>query len=292
MSFIQGFEHFLQPDQPLAPLMWLRLGGPAQFLAEPTTQEELAALVARARDEGLPIRLLGGGSNVLAPSEGVPGVVVRLTAPEFCGIQIQGNRISVGGGAKLGHVISAAAREGLAGLEQLVGIPGTIGGALHGNAGTHGGDIGQFTDRATVLTRSGELIARERADMHFAHRHSSLDELVILNAEFELEPEDPQQIARRMQTLWIVKRAEQPSGSEPTGRIFKYPRGGNAADVIEQAGLKGTRVGGVEISSRNSNFFVVHEEGTSDDVLRLMNLVERQVADRLGVRLEHEIDIW
>lgn len=292
MSFTAGFEHFIQPDEPLAPHTWLRLGGVAQFLAEPTSPAELEALVVRARDANLPVRLLGGGSNVLVRDEGVPGVVIRLTAPAFCEIRVEKNRVIAGGGAKLGHVISTAVREGLAGLEQLVGIPGTVGGALHGNAGTHGGDIGQFTQRATVLTRTGNLLARERADLHFAYRTSSVDELVILSAEFDLAPEAPQQIARRMQTLWIVKRAEQPSGNEGNARLFKNPRGGSAAQMIEQAGLKGTRVGEAEVSSRCANFVLVHENARSSDVLRLLDLVQRQVADRLGVELEREIDVW
>ncbi|MCA9269253.1 MAG: UDP-N-acetylmuramate dehydrogenase [Planctomycetales bacterium] len=292
MSFIAGFEHFIQPDEPLAPYTWLRLGGPAEYLAEPTSQDELVALVKRAREANLPVRLLGGGSNVLVREAGVRGVVVRLTAPAFCEIKTEKSTITAGGGAKLGHVISTAVREGLAGLEQLVGIPGSVGGALHGNAGGHGGDIGQFTAQATVLTRSGQLLVRERSDMHFAQRHSSLDELAILSAKFELEPEDPQQIARRMQTLWIVKRAEQPAGGEGAGYIFKNPRGGSAASLIEQAGLKGVRQGSVEVSSRSANFFIAHPGAKSEDVLALMQTVENQVAERIGVRLERQIDVW
>lgn len=292
MSFTAGFEHFLQPDEPLAPHTWMRLGGPARYLAEPTSPEELEALVARCRQENLPAKLLGGGSNLLIRDAGVAGVVIKLTAPAFTEIKVTDGRVIAGSGAKLAHVISTAVREGLAGLEQLVGVPGTIGGALHGNAGTHGGDIGQFTHRASVLTRSGDLADRQRADLHFAHHHSSLDELAVLSAEFQLDAEDPQQIARRMQTLWILKRAEQPSGAEGAGYIFQNPRGGSAADLIEQAGLKATRVGGVEVSPKNANFFIVHPEGSSDDVLRLIELVHKQVAERLGVELHTAIDVW
>ena len=292
MSFAAGFEHFLQPNEPLAPHTWMRLGGPAEYLAEPTTRDELELLVNRAREENFPVRLLGGGSNVLVRDEGAKGVVIRLTAPAFNEIRVEGRRVLTGSGARLAHVVSTAAREGLAGLEQLVGIPGTVGGALHGNAATQGGDVGQFTHRATVLTRSGETIARERDDLHFAHHQSSLDELVILDAEFELEPEDPQQIARRMQTLWIVKRSQQPIGTEGAGRIFQDPRGGNAAELIEQAGMKGARSGEVEVSSVNANFFVVHPGGKSDDVLRLMEQIRQGVADRLGVELQTAIDVW
>ena len=292
MSFAAGFEHFLQPDEPLAPHTWMRLGGPAQFLAEPTSIDELEALVNRAREENLPTRLLGGGSNVLVRDQGVAGIVIRLTAPAFSEIRVDNNRVFAGCGAKLAHVVSSAAREGLAGMEQLVGIPGTVGGALHGNAATLGGDIGQLTRHAHVLTRGGETIAREKDDLHFAYHQSSLDELAILDAEFELEPEDPQQIARRMQTLWIVKRSQQPAGTEGAGRIFQDPRGGSAAELIEQAGLKGARSGNVEFSSTNANFVVVHPGGTSDDVLNLIDQTRDQVADRMGVELQTAINIW
>lgn len=292
MSFISGFEHCVLTDEPLAGYTWFRLGGPAQYFAEPTSQDELAALVQRCRDESVPIRLLGGGSNVLVRDEGVAGVVVRLTAPEFCNIRVEQNVVIAGSGAKLGHIISVSVREGLAGLEQLVGIPGTVGGALHGNASTHGGDIGQFTEGATVLTRSGELISRQKNEMHFAYRHSSLDELAILDARFELEDEDPRTITRRMQTLWIVKKANQPMGNVNAGCIFKNPRGGSSAEAIEQAGLKGTRIGGAEVSGQHANYFIAHAGATSDDVLRLIDLVKRQVSDRLGVELEQQIEVW
>ena len=134
MSFAAGFEHILQPDEPLGPHTWMRLGGPAQFLAEPTSAQELEALVKRAREENLATRLLGGGSNLLIRDQGVSGVVIRLTAPAFSEIRVEGKRLFAGSGAKLAHVVSTSAREGLAGLEELVGIPGTVGGALHGNA--------------------------------------------------------------------------------------------------------------------------------------------------------------
>ena len=292
MSFVAGFEHFIQTDEPLAPHTWMRLGGPAQYFAEPTSAEELAALIARARDESLPTRLLGGGSNILVRDEGVNGVVIRLTAPAFTEIRVEGNKVIAGSGAKLAHLVSTAAREGLAGLEQLVGIPGTVGGALHGNATTQGGDIGQFTKQAVVLTRGGQTLTREKEDMHFAHHHSSLDELAILSASFELEEEDPQVVARRMQTLWIVKRAQQPNGPEGVGCIFQDPRGGSAAELIDQAGLKGSRLGEVEVSGKNANFFVVHPGATSADVLRLLDSVRTQVNERLGVELNPAIDVW
>lgn len=292
MALLDDFEAIVRPDEPLAPHTWLHVGGPAEYFAEPRDIDALSALVRRCRDENLPVRLLGGGSNVLVRDEGVPGVVIRLAEPGFADIEFHDHRLVAGGGAKLGHVISAAVREGLAGLEALVGIPGTIGGALHGNAGSRGGDIGQWTRRATVMTAAGEIVERSREELVFAYRQSSLDELVILSAEFELDQEDPDELTKRMQKQWIVKKASQPLGHERTGCIFKSPSGLSAGVLIDQAGLKGTRIGGAEVSDRHANFIVAESGTTSNDVLRLIELVRSRVADRQGVELELEIEIW
>jgi UDP-N-acetylmuramate dehydrogenase len=289
---ISGFEKIVREAEPLAPHTWFHLGGPAEFFAEPNTVEELAALVRRCHDDGVPIRILGGGSNLLVRDDGVSGVVVRLSAAPFNEISVQGKIVTAGGGARLGHVISTVVREGLAGLEPLVGIPGTIGGSLHGNAGSRGGDIGQWTCRATVMARNAEIIQREREDLVFSYRQSSLDELVILGCQFQLEEEDPQELTKRMQKMWIVKKASQPLGHQSAGCIFKNPRGISAGMLVDQAGLKGTRVGGAEVSDRHANFIVTDADATSGDVLRLIELVRSRVAERLGVELETEIEIW
>lgn len=292
MGLADEFEPIVRLDEPLAPHTWFMLGGPAQYFAEPRNVEELARLVDRCQHEELPVRLLGGGSNVLVRDEGVPGVVVSLADANFAKVEAHGSRVTAGAGAKLGHVISTAVGEGLAGLETLVGIPGTIGGALHGNAGGRGGDIGQWTHRASVMNRSGEIIERQREELVFAYRQSSLDELVILSVEFELESEDPEQLTKRMQTQWIAKKAAQPLGHQRTGCIFKNPRGMSAGMLIDQAGLKGTRVGGAEVSDRHANFIIAEPGATAQDVLRLIELVRSRVSDRLGVELETEIEVW
>ena len=292
MLLWSGFEHIVRQAEPLAPHTWFQLGGPAEFFAEPRTLDELQGLVRRCAEEELPIRVLGGGSNVLVRDEGVPGLVVRFAEGAFADIQVAAGRVTAGGAAKLGHVISSAVREGLAGLEALVAIPGTVGGALHGNAGSRGGDIGQWTRRATVMTRSGEVIERQRDELVFAYRESSLDELAILSAEFELEAEDPEQLTKRMQQQWIVKKASQPLGHQSAGCIFKNPRGMSAGMLIDQAGLKGTRIGGAEVNDRHANFIVAEPGAASHDVLRLIELVRSRVADRIGIDLELEIQVW
>ena len=291
-SLFSGFEPIVREAEPLAPLTWFRLGGAAEFFAEPRSVEELTALVRRCHETGIGVRVLGGGSNLLVRDDGVDGLVVRLSADAFNEIATQKGSLAAGGGAKLGHVVSTAVSAGLAGLETLVGIPGTIGGALHGNAGSRGGDIGQWTCHATVMTRTGEVVERQREDLVFSYRHSSLDELVILNCEFQLDEDDPQELTKRMQKQWIVKRASQPLGAQSAGCIFKNPRGISAGMLIEQAELKGTRVGGAEVSDRHANFIVADPDAKSADVLRLIESVRSRVAERLGVELELELEIW
>lgn len=292
MTLVSGFEKIVRRQEPVADRTWLRLGGPAEFFAEPNSPDELAALVRRCRNESVPIRLIGGGSNVLIRDEGVSGMVVSLTSPDFTGIRISGSHVTAGGGARMAHTISETVRAGLAGLEPLVGIPGTIGGALHGNSGSRGGDIGQWACGATVMTRDGDIIQRHREDLLFAYRQSSLDELVILSGEFQLEPDDPVQLTKRMQKQWIIKKANHPLSHQNVACVFKNPRGMSAGMLIDQAGLKGTRVGGVEVSQRHANFIWAEKGATSQDVLRLVDLVRSRVAERLGVELETELEIW
>jgi UDP-N-acetylmuramate dehydrogenase len=292
MSILQGLEHFVREQEPLAPYTWLRLGGPAQYFAEPTSQAELIELVKRCHQAGLPLRILGGGSNLLVRDEGVKGVVVQLTAAAFANIKHEGRKIIAGGGAKLGHVVSTAVREGLAGIEMLAGIPGTLGGALHTNAGAHGEDIGQCLTKATVLTTAGELVVRKKQDLRFGYRASSLDDLVILEAELELEPGDPAWLTKQMQQQWILKKAAQPFTDQNTSCIFKDALGRSAASLIEDAGLKGERRGDVEISDRCANFFVAGAKARTQDVLDLIAHVRTTVAARSGTELELAIEIW
>jgi UDP-N-acetylmuramate dehydrogenase len=292
MGLLTGFEKLLRPAEPLAMHTWFQLGGPAEYFAEPENVDQLLALLKRCYEESVPVRVLGRGSNILVRDEGVPGVVIRLSAPAFAEIRIEGSSVTAGGGAALARVVTTAVHQGLAGLETLIGIPGTLGGALHGNAGTHGGDVGQWTTQATVITAAGEVFQRLRDEMVFGYRQSSLDELVILEARFQLDDDDPRLLARRMQKLWIAKKASQPMGHQCAGCVFKNPRGASAGELIEAAGLKGTRIGGAVVSDRHAGFIVAEPECTSQDVLRLIELVRGQVRERMGVELEIELEIW
>ncbi len=287
-----GFEKIVRQGEPLAMHTWFQLGGPAEYFAEPENPDQLIGLLKRCHEEGVEARVLGQGSNILIRDEGVPGLILRLTSMEFGKIEIDGQRVAVGGGANLGRLVTTSVHRGLAGMEMLVGIPGTVGGALHGNTGAHGGDIGQWTASATVVTAAGETIERSRDDLVFGYRESSLDETVILEATLVLDEDDPRELAKRMQKQWIIKRANQPMGHQCAGCIFKNPRGASAGELIDKCGLKGTRIGGAVVSERHANFIIAEPDCTSQDVQRLIDLVRGQVNDRMDVQLELEVEIW
>jgi len=292
MSWLSGLQHITREQEPLSAHTWLRLGGPAQFFAEPTTIEELTSLVLRCHENQVPIRLIGGGSNLLVPDEGVSGLVISLSAPAFGQIEVVGQDVIAGGGAKLAHVISTSVREGLAGLEHLASIPGTIGAALHANSGSRTTDIGQGLWEVTVLTRTGETVTRGRDDVRFSYRNSSLNELVILSATFRLEHDDVGELNRRMQKLWIIKRASHPTGQKGACYVFKDPLGMTADGLIEQSGLQGASVGGAQLFDRDANFIVVGDGASSSDVKQLIQQVRAQVHEQSGSDLETSIEIW
>ncbi len=291
MHSFDDFPAIVTVDEPLAPLTWFRLGGPAAFLARPRDVTEVAALLRRSRDEGLPVRLLGDGSNVLVGDDGFPGLVIQLESPAFSDVTITGSRVTAGAAVPLTALISQTARAGLAGLEVLTGIPGTIGGALRGNSGSRQGAIGSFVQRVTVVGESGEPIVRE--DLRFDYRSSDLDEPVITSAEFALEPEDPEAVVRRMRRIWIIKKENQPYGHQSSGCIFKNPSPEiSAGALVERAGLKGARVEGVEVSERHANFIVAEPGSKTKDVLALIDQIRGKVRQQFGYDLELQIQVW
>ncbi|HEV3121607.1 MAG TPA: UDP-N-acetylmuramate dehydrogenase [Isosphaeraceae bacterium] len=283
----------LSPGEVLAPLTWFRLGGPADFLARPRTVDQLVAVVKFARSAGLPVRVLSGGSNVLVRDEGVRGLVLHLESPAFSDLLIDDRRIEAGAAVPLTALISQTARAGLAGLESLAGIPGTVGGALRGNAGGRQGSIGLFTRRVTVLDANDEVQVREHDELSFSYRWSSLEEPVILSAQFELEADDPEAVVRRMRRIWIVKKENQPYGHQSSGCIFKNPTPElSAGTLIDQSGLKGARVGGAEVSDRHANFIIAQPGATTADVLKLIEQIHQRIWEQFGYDLELQIQVW
>jgi UDP-N-acetylmuramate dehydrogenase len=289
---LEEFADIVKRDEPLGPYTYLKIGGPAEMLIQPRSREELAAVVRRCAQHHIPMRVLGGGCNVLVRDEGVRGAVVRLNAPAFTEIQVQGRRVRAGAGASLAALISHAARHGLAGLEALVGIPGTVGGALRCNAGDRSGQLGQYIRQVEVLDGRGEAQLRERDELRAGLGWSSLDDPVVLAADFELEADRADDIVKRMRKAWIQRMASQPLRYQSAGRLFKNPRGFSAAALIEQAGLARTRVGGAEVSERDASFVVAQPGTSARDVLRLIDLIRTRVRERFNTELDLEIAVW
>jgi UDP-N-acetylmuramate dehydrogenase len=293
MHLFDDFRGTVKLDVPLAPLVWFRLGGAAAYFASPRQLDELVALLNRCRQEGIAFKILGGGSNVLIRDEGVNALVIHLESPFFSDLTVRENIVEAGAAVPLTALISHSARAGLGGLEVLTGIPGTVGGALRGNAGGRQGAIGQFVRRATVLDPSDLVQVRERDDLSFADRDSNLDDPLILSAEFELTPEDPESVVRRMRRIWIIKKENQPYGHQSSGCIFKNPSADvSAGALIDQAGLRGTRLGGAEVSDRHANFIIAHPGAKASDVLQLIDRIRQRVWQQFGYELELQIQVW
>jgi UDP-N-acetylmuramate dehydrogenase len=293
MHAFDDFRENVKTDEPLAPRVWFRLGGRAAYFARPRQFDEMIALLKRCREAGVAFKILAGGSNLLVRDEGIDALVIHLESPFFSDVKVKDNVVEAGAAVPLTALISQSARAGLAGLEILTGIPGTVGGALRGNAGGRQGAIGQFVRRATVLDPANLIQVRERDDLSFADRDSNLDEPVILSAEFELEVEDPESVVRRMRRIWIIKKENQPYGHQLSGCIFRNPSPDVAAGtLIDQAGLKGTRYGGAEVSDRHANFIVAHAGAKAADVLQLIDRIRQRVWQQFGYELELQIQVW
>ncbi|MEZ6062318.1 MAG: UDP-N-acetylmuramate dehydrogenase [Planctomycetaceae bacterium] len=289
---LEDFKDILQRDVPLAKYTWLKVGGPADYVLSPRSRDELLAVVRCCSASQIPVRVLGSGSNLLVSDEGVRGAVIRIVEPLLSAISTEGTRLTAESGALLSHVVSESIRAGLAGMENLVGIPGTIGGALRGNSGGRHGDIGELVRSISVLTTEGEVVERSGDELTFSYRRSSVIDLLILSGTFQLREDDTESLTQRMRKNWIMKRATQPLTDQSAGCIFRNPRGLSAGALIEQCGLKGLAVDAARISDRHANFIVTEDGATASQVHQLISKVQSAVLDKFGVELELEIQTW
>jgi UDP-N-acetylmuramate dehydrogenase len=286
------FSTLARESVPLAPFTWLNLGGVARYFAEPADESQLQQVVAWAASESIPVRILGGGSNLLVRDPGFDGLVIQLNSPAFDRIAIDGNVVRCGGGVRLSHLVTACVAQGLAGVEHLVGIPGTVGGALHGNSGTDEGDIGQVVRAARLMKRDGNVVQIDAQDLAFSHRRSSLDELVILEASLSLKPDDAVRLTKREQTFWIVKRGKQPNAPVRSAIAFVDPDGGSASAILSQCGALGMIEGGVQLSMAYPNYLIASEGATATQVLTLLDRARQLVYDRQGLKLQPHLVVW
>lgn len=287
-----GFRGTSKAEAPLAPFTTWRIGGPAEILVTPADADDLALVVAWAARAGLPLRILGNGSNLLVADAGVRGVVVRLrrTLDE---VDPDGERLTVGAGASYPAVARLACRRGWSGLEFATGIPGTVGGAIVMNAGWHEHETSNLVEAVDVLER-GELRRLSAEACAFGYRTSAFrdGEAIVTAAHFRIEHDDPARIRERLDAFAASRKANQPTDQPSCGSVFIQPPGDYAGRLIDAAGLKGTREGAIEVSPLHANFFVNHGGGSSAEVLRLVERVERVVAERFDVALTREFELW
>ncbi len=264
----------------------------ARWLITPRSIEELQDAAIRCMENEIPIYVLGLGANLLVSDQGVNGAVFRLSEDFFRRVKLDETGVEVGAGVDMQKLLLRTVRQGLSGLECLAGIPGTVGGGIRMNAGGKFGDIGARVTRVTAMDARGQIFERLKDDLVFDYRSTNISAKFILGAHLELEEDDPARIMRKVKEIWMYKRNSQPLNTKNAGCIFKNPRGLSAGALIDQAGLKGLRIGGAEVSDKHANFIIAHPGCTADDVTKLIRIIREKVAEKNEIELESEVQIW
>lgn len=273
----------------LAPYTTMRTGGPAALFAEPRSAQQLAHVHQWAQEKGLPLLILGNGSNLLIADSGFDGLVIHL-GRALSEVSVFANTLTAQAGASLAAAARAAAQASLTGLEFAAGIPGSIGGAVCMNAGAYGGEIAQVIVSARVLTPEGvRMVSRDELSLGYRSSAVMQNGWVVLEATFELAPGSPDEIKATMADLVARRREKQPLQYPSCGSFFKRPVGYYAGALIEQAGLKGYRVGDAQVSEMHAGFVINRGHATSSEIYRLMQEVQRRVQAQFGVTLEPEV---
>jgi len=274
---------------PLAPLVWFKAGGTADWLFEPADLEDLEQFLAEL-DPGVPVMALGLGSNLIVRDGGVPGVVIRLGKP-FAKVEVrQDNEIACGAGAH-GILVASTARDtGIAGLEFLRGIPGTVGGFVRMNGGAYGREVADILVDCDVVLPGGEFQTLAAGELRYSYRHSELPEsAVVVAARFRGTPGDSKAIGAEMDRIANAREASQPLRTKTGGSTFKNPPGQKAWELVDGAGCRGLKLGGAQVSEKHTNFLINTGDATSADIEGLGELVREKVYAKCGVGLEWEI---
>lgn len=267
-----------------------RTGGCARYLVEPQSAEQLRRVIELCRESGMPYYIVGNGSNLLVSDDGYDGVIIHLFK-NMSGCHVEGDRMVLQAGVLLVRAASLARKEELTGLEFASGIPGTIGGALVMNAGAYGGEMKDVVRSVRVLTREGELREYTNEEMQFGYRKSRItgEESVVLEAVLELAKGDPEKIQNRMDELKGQRLSKQPLEYASAGSTFKRPEGYFAGKLIQDAGLRGFRVGDAQVSEKHCGFVINRGNATSEEIARLIREVQKRVYENSGVKLETEV---
>ncbi|MBQ8447778.1 MAG: UDP-N-acetylmuramate dehydrogenase [Clostridia bacterium] len=284
-NICECFENY-----PLAKHSTFKIGGPAEYCAFPKTVGELCALLTIAKMNGVRARVFGGASNLLLSSQGVAGLVILTT--KMKGISLENGCVRALAGTRLSELCNFAARESLCGAEFLFGIPGTVGGAVYMNAGAHGGEVSHILVESICYdTEKDEILTLTAEEHELAYRQSVFSKrpLIVLSSLFKLCKGEHAEIEAKMKALTEKRRQSQPLDMPSAGSVFKRPSAGFAGKYIEDAGLKGLRIGGAEVSRKHAGFIVNAGGATSQDVLELIEKTKEEVFRLFGVMLETEI---
>lgn len=284
-----GVGEVLQ-HEPMAPFTTWKIGGPADVMVVPSSKEKLAQTVRMLNSRSVPWFLLGRGSNLLVTDKGFRGVVIRLGSA-FEQVRFEGPLVHAGAAYSFIKLSVLAGKEGLTGLEFASGIPGSVGGAVYMNAGAHGSDVSRIIKQAEVLLDTGEWVRLDAEGLEYAYRHSLLHRTpgIVTEAVFELRVGDRKEIAAAMAAYKDRRLRTQPLQLPCAGSTFRNPPGHFAAKLIEEAGLKGTRIGGAEVSVQHANFIINTGQASAGDVLALIGHIQATVKDRFGVDLVPEV---
>jgi len=269
-----------------------KIGGQAEYFFEPKNLKSLQQVLVSAQQAGKRVFILGAGSNILVSQAGLDGLVIRLSSKDFRNCSGYGSCVVAGSGLKLNVLISFSQKKNLSGLEFLVGIPGTLGGSLMGNAGAGSKSIGELVKQVGVLDYHGKLKLLRSKQLKFAYRKSNLNKYIIIWAKLKLQAAPKKIIAAKINE-YLLRRKQSPGNNLPNaGCIFKNPACGSAGRLIDSCGLKGKARGGAVISKRHANFILNTGHAKSGDVLSLMDLMQKKVKERFKINLEPEIKIW
>lgn len=284
-------DGILRIDEPLSKYTMTKLGGAADILVIPGTIEETEETVRYAYENGIPLLLLGNGSNMVVRDGGVRGIVLHLS--KLDSIEVDGNRVHAEAGALIIDVSRRAAAESLTGLEFACGIPGSIGGAMAMNAGAYGGEIKDVILQCTVLTKTGERLVLSKDELELGYRKSIIasEGYYVLSADFELAEGDKEAIDAKVADLTFQRESKQPLEYPSAGSVFKRPPGYFAGKLIQDCGLQGRGHGGAEVSTKHAGFIINKNDATASDYINTINMVKAEVKKRFDVDLELEVKI-
>jgi len=286
---LQAITSKVKYNEPLSKHTSFLIGGPALALVEVNSVDELKSLLSFRERFNLPIMVIGRGTNILIGDAGYNGITVVLSK-NLSQIHFNGTQLIAGAGITLTRLAKQLAQNSLSGLEFAYGIPGTLGGALIMNAGAHGHSMSEIITEIQVMTHKGEMLTISNEQAGFDYRHSNLGQyFCILEATLQLKRKSREKIEAEMRKLYNERKSKQPLSFPSAGCIFKNPPGTSAGKLIDECGLKGTKIGGAEVSQKHANFIINSSDATATDVLTLIDLVRKQVKSKTGIELELEI---